>query len=257
MKRRTFVKAIPLGLAGATFSLNFPSLIAAVAGEKHTDWSYDDPESWGYLSQDYQVCSLGNQQSPIDLQSPISSELQPIEIVYQDIPLKLLNNSHTIQVNSNSDNYIIIDGEKFDLLQFHFHHPSEHTVTGKTYPMEVHFVHKNKEGSLAVLGVFLQEGQENAILKSIWEAMPSHKSEEKLIEGVKISLAQLLPNDQTMYRYFGSLTTPPCSEIVHWIVFQNPLEISSTQIHKFKQIFPLNARPIQPLNRRFLLSYSE
>ncbi|MEA5511998.1 carbonic anhydrase family protein [Crocosphaera sp. UHCC 0190] len=257
MKRRTFVKAIPLGLAGAVFSLNFPSLIAAVAGENHTDWSYDDPESWGELSADYQVCSVGNQQSPIDLQSPVSSELQPIEIVYQDIPLKIINNSHTIQVNSNPGNYIIIDGKKFDLLQFHFHHPSEHKMTGKAYPMEVHFVHKNQEGSLAVLGVFLQEGEENATLKSIWEAMPSHKSEEKLIKGVNISLPQLLPDDATSYRYFGSLTTPPCSEVVQWIVFQNPLEISSQQINQFRQIFPLNARPIQPLNRRFLLSFSE
>ncbi len=257
MKRRALIKAIPLGLGAATFSLSFPSLMAAIAGEKKEHWNYNNPENWGDISQEYQVCQVGTQQSPIDLVSSIPSKLDPVEVVYQDIPLKILNNSHTIQVNSNPGNYIILDGKKFDLLQFHFHYPSEHTLMGKTYPMEIHFVHKNSQDEFAVLGVFIKEGQTNPIIQSIWEVMPSQKTEETLIEEVKLSINKLLPKKSQAYRYFGSFTTPPCSEVVHWTVFNEPIEISSAQIDQFKHIFPLNARPIQPLNRRSILFFSK
>ncbi|ACK67145.1 Carbonate dehydratase [Rippkaea orientalis PCC 8801] len=255
INRRSLLKALPLGLAGTTFSFSFPSLIAAVAGEKHHEWNYEEPHKWGELTREYQACKLGQQQSPIDLESFVASSLQPIEISYQQIPLRIVNNGHTIQINTNPGNYIIVDGEKFDLLQFHFHHPSEHSLKRETYPMELHLVHQNKQGTLAVLAVFLKEGQENTHLKALWEAMPSHKIPEKLIDNVRVSLEDLLPKNPSIYRYFGSLTTPPCSEIVHWVIFQNPLEISATQIQKFHEIFPLNARPTQPINRRFILSY--
>ncbi|GBF87219.1 carbonic anhydrase [Aphanothece sacrum FPU3] len=228
--------------------------MAAIAGEKHAEWGYNNSEHWGDLAQDYAACKIGNEQSPIDLRSAIKSELQPIEISYQNIPLRLINNGHTIQVNSNPGNYLILDQTKFELLQFHFHHPSEHTITGEKYPMEIHFVHKNEQGLLAVVGVFLKEGAENKILEPIWKAMPNHKSSEKIIKEVALSMTELLPTNSNSYRYFGSLTTPPCSEIVNWVVFQEPIEISSAQINQFRQIFPLNARPIQPLNRRFLLT---
>ncbi|HAC66364.1 MAG TPA: carbonate dehydratase [Cyanothece sp. UBA12306] len=253
LNRRTLLKALPLGLAGTTFSLSFSSLIAAVAGEKNSEWNYEAPEDWGELSEEYKACQIGRQQSPIDLQTSIESTLKPIEFSYGEIPLRIINNGHTIQVNSNPGNYLIIDNEKFELLQFHFHHPSEHTIKGQNYPLELHLVHQNQQGYLAVLGIFLKQGQENASLKPVWDAMPSQKSPEKLIRDVQISLANLLPAESNRYHYFGSLTTPPCSEIVNWVVFQNPLEISVAQINQFHQIFPVNARPTQPINRRFLL----
>ena len=257
MKRRMLMKAIPLGLAGATFSLRFPSLMAAIAGEKEAAWSYNDPKNWGNLSQEYQVCTLGNQQSPIDLISPIPAQLDPIEIVYHDIPLNVIKNHYTLQVNNRLENYIILDEKRFDLIQFHFHHPSEHTVTGKTYPMEIHFVHKNNQNELVVVGIFLQEGKENEMLQPIWEIMSSQLTKETLIPGVNLPIQQLLPNNSPAYRYFGSLTTPPCSEVVQWIIFDDPIEISLEQIKQFQQTFPVNARPIQPLNRRFILSVSK
>ncbi|WP_267383378.1 carbonic anhydrase [Cyanobacterium sp. uoEpiScrs1] len=254
MDRRSFLKSIPVGLAGTTFSLSFPSLLAVIGKENHTEWDYRHPEQWGDISEEYRVCKTGKQQSPIDLQSPIESQLSRIEVSYQEIPLRIINNGHTIQVNSGPGNFISVDNQKFELLQFHFHHPSEHTVNGKNYPMEIHFVHRNEQGSLAVLGVPLKQGQEHQTLQSVWDNMPSRKSTERLISDRYISLDKLLPTSFDSYRYFGSLTTPPCSEIVYWIVFREPLEVSLMQIQQFKQIFPLNARPVQPINRRFILT---
>ncbi len=254
MDRRSLIKALPLGLAGTTFSFSFPSLLAAIARENYSQWNYQNPEQWGNISEEYRACKMGQQQSPIDLKSPIKSQLKPVEISYQEIPLQILNNGHTIQVNSIPGNFILLDNQKFELLQFHFHYPSEHRVKGQNYPMEIHFVHKNQQGSLAVLGVHLIQGQENRTLQLIWDGMPSQKSPERLIAELNICPRQLLPTNPDSYRYFGSLTTPPCSEIVHWVIFRDPLEISLEQIQQFKQIFPFNARPVQPLNRRFLLT---
>ena len=254
MDRRSFLKSIPVGLAGTTFSLSFPSLLAAIGKENHSEWDYQHPEQWGEISEEYRACQTGKQQSPIDLQSPIKSQLRHVEIFYQEIPLRIINNGHTIQVNSMPGNFIVVDDQKFELLQFHFHHPSEHTVKGKNYPMEIHLVHRNQQGSLAVLGVLLKKGQEHQTLQLIWDSMPSQKSTEKLISDHYISLTKLLPNNLDSYQYFGSLTTPPCSEIVYWIVFREALEVSFGQIQQFEQIFFSNARPVQPINRRFLLT---
>ncbi|XTZ09720.1 MAG: carbonic anhydrase [cyanobacterium endosymbiont of Rhopalodia yunnanensis] len=254
MDRRSFLKSIPVGLAGTTFSLSFPSLLAAIGKENHSEWDYRHPEQWGEISEEYRVCNIGKQQSPIDLQSPIKSQLGHVEIFYKEIPLRIINNGHTIQVNSVPGNFIIVDDQKFELLQFHFHHPSEHTVNGKNYPMEIHLVHRNQQGSLAVLGVSLKQGQEHQTLQLIWDSIPSRKSAEKLISDRYIPLNKLLPANFDSYRYFGSLTTPPCSEIVYWIVFREPLEVSLRQIQQFKQIFSSNARPVQPINRRFILT---
>ena len=120
--------------------------------------------------------------------------------------------------------------------------------------MEMHFVHANAKGELAVLGIFLREGTENTVLRSVWKAMPSKEAEATTVPGEQVDIAQLLPRDRSTFRYFGSLTTPPCSEIVKWIIFQDPIEVSSAQVAQFRDIFPLNARPTQPLNRRFLLT---
>ena len=255
INRRSFLKAIPIGLiSGKTFSFSFPSLTAAITKTNSSEWDYENPEQWGDISEEYRACKMGEQQSPIDLNSSVKSELKPVEIHYQDIPLRVINNGHSIQINNKLDNFIILDEQKFDLLQFHFHYPSEHTVTGKVYPMELHFVHKNQEGNLAVLAVFLKEGKENKTLKKIWDVMPSEKSPEKYLADVKISLSQLLPTNPDSYRYYGSLTTPPCSEIVNWVIFREAVEISPAQSQQFQDIFPFNARHTQPINRRFILN---
>lgn len=256
MQRRTILKLLALGGAGTAMGLGTTSLRGAIAGESGSTWGYigeGNPENWGNLSSTYSACKAGLEQSPIDLAGGIGAEVPNLEIKYNAIPLKILNNGHTIQVNASPGNSIMLEGEEYSLLQFHFHHPSEHTVDGKEYPMEVHFVHQNAKGELAVLGVFFTEGQENRAFMPVWKAMPTEKTSEQSIRDVQVNLTQMLPSDRDSYRYFGSLTTPPCSEIVRWIVFETPLELSSTQIEQFRQIFPLNARPTQPLNRRYLL----
>ena len=257
MKRRHFLgTALFAGGSMVAGGIAFSSLRAAVAGEGKKKWGYTGeaaPDNWGHLSPEYKVCQAGSQQSPIDLKQAVDADLSRLKIRYKDLPLKILNNGHTIQVNAVPGNRLILDGTPFELLQFHFHHPSEHTVKGKDYPMEVHFVHQSKTGELAVLGIFLKKGRENAALKPVWEAMPANKQAEKQISDVTVDIASILPVDRSTYRYFGSLTTPPCSEVVRWVVFEEPIEVSKAQIEQFKQIFPLNARPVQPLNRRFLL----
>ncbi|MEM8829960.1 MAG: carbonic anhydrase [Cyanobacteria bacterium P01_G01_bin.19] len=256
MDRRKLLQLLTFSGVSATLSVGMCSLSEAIASESGSGWGYTgegSPENWGDLSSTYTACKTGLQQSPIDLHSAIDANLTVVDVDYKSIPLTILNNGHTIQVNATTGNKIKLDDEEFELLQFHFHHPSEHTVDGKPYPMEMHFVHANSKGELAVLGVFLQEGAENTPLKPVWEAMPQRKGEPKEMPGVKIDISELLPTNREMYRYFGSLTTPPCSEIVKWIVYQEPIQVSSVQIDQFRKIFPLNARPVQLLDRRFIL----
>lgn len=240
-------------LAGAlAFSLN------AAAKEGHgTHWEYSGdtgPEKWGDLSEEFATCKTGKLQSPIDLNHGIEAELPKISFNYKAVPLKVLNNGHTIQVDQKGAGSAKIDGKDYDLLQFHFHYPSEHTVAGKAFPMEVHLVHKNAEGRLAVVGVFIKEGKENAALKAAWENMPEQGGTEKVVDGATFNSSSLLPKEKgDFHRYHGSLTTPPCSEGVLWTVLKDPIEMSKAQIDKFKAVVHENSRPVQPLNERFLL----
>lgn len=255
MERRKLLKLLALTGASSAVGLSSISLKKAMAADG-ISWGYvgeGSPEQWGELSSAYAACRTGSQQSPVDLQGAIGADLGTVEISYQPIPLSILNTGRTIQVNAPAGNSINLDGENFDLLQFHFHDPSEHTVEGRSYPMELHFVHANAKGELAVLGVFLEEGEENISLDPVWKAMPIQKTEAQTISGSQVDITKLLSNDRSVFRYFGSLTTPPCSEIVKWVVFQEPIQISAAQVAKFKEIFPFNARPVQPLERRFIL----
>lgn len=256
MKRRRMLQVLVLGGAGTGLGLDLTSQYPALAAELGRPWGYGGdtgPEHWGELSPEFQVCGLGREQSPIDLHHPISADLTPLILAYQPAPLMVLNNGHTIQVNINGGNTLDLDGKTYRLRQFHFHHPSEHTVAGAAFPMEVHFVHTHADGSLVVLGVFIQAGAENPALQPIWEAMPTHKSAVLTVPDVAIDPSDLLPSEDNTFRYFGSLTTPPCSEMVTWLVFQRPIEASRAQIDQFGQIFAHNARPVQPQNRRILL----
>ncbi|MBW4470449.1 MAG: carbonic anhydrase family protein [Stenomitos rutilans HA7619-LM2] len=256
MDRRNLLKLLTIGGVGTAVGVGGRSLTAAIASENHAEWGYvgaEDPTHWGDLSADYQACKAGQQQSPVNLQKMVKAELSPIQVAYHDIPLRVLNNGHTIQINAGPGNQITLNGTVYELIQFHFHHPSEHSLMSKAYPMELHLVHKDSKGELAVLGVFLQAGKENDVLKPIWAAMPSKKQPEKVVSGAKVPISSLLPAGREAYEYFGSLTTPPCSEIVNWVVFHDPIEVSQAQIDQFTRIFPLNARPVQPLNHRFLL----
>lgn len=220
------------------------------------DWSYSGiagPEHWGDLSPEFSACSLGEEQSPIDLRQPVKADPGAMVIDYQTVPLRIMNTGHSIQVNVDPGNTVTLNNHTFTLKQFHFHHPSEHTVDGINLPMELHLVHANHQGKLAVLGIFMVEGEPNPTLKLVWEAMPSQPSEEITVASAIINLAALVPEQRASFRYLGSLTTPPCTEAVQWVVFQSPLEVSTAQLGAFQALFPLNARPVQARNHPFLL----
>lgn len=258
MDRRTLLKLFGFGALEISFGVSFPSRVSAAVG-REVHWGYigeSGVKNWGNLSPEFQVCKTGIQQSPIDLQGAIAAQMSPIEIDYQESPLRIVNNGHTIQVNYEPGSSIKLDGQIFNLVQFHFHDPSEHTIEKKPFDMELHLVHRSEAGALAVIGVLLKQGQHNAALQPIWDAFPNRNEPEQVVKTVKINAEEFLPKDRNVYRYFGSLTTPPCSQGVNWIVMQQPIEISQDQIERFANLISIDARPVQPLNNRFVLRSS-
>lgn len=226
---------------------------AAVNAKPH--WAYEGavgPAAWGTLSEEYAVCSTGMSQSPIDIKKYQPIGLEDIAFNYQPEGMKVKNNGHTIQANVDAGSTITLDNVTYNLLQFHFHTPSEHTLLGRALPMEMHLVHKDAEGNLAVVGVLINVGAANANYSEIWKHMPAVADEEQPVPA-PLDPVTLLPKDRRAYRYSGSLTTPPCSEGVNWLLLANPIQMSAEQIAAFKMLFPLNARPVQPLHDRPVL----
>lgn len=229
-------------------------------------WGYGEeagPAVWGQLSADYAACAEGQNQSPIDLAAATPGEVEEVRaqfpkadlrIVNQGDVLEALDNGHTIQVNYDGGETLTVGDESYRLLQYHFHSPSEHTVGGEHFPMEMHLVHQSSSGGLAVIGVFIEEGEHNHTVDPIWKNLPDEKGEEVELEGVQVDIDEILPISPTTYRYFGSLTTPPCSEGVHWLVMTEPIALSSSQIDDFREVFFGNNRPTQPLNDREVIT---
>lgn len=216
-------------------------------------WTYEGeegPEHWGDLDPAYAACETGTSQSPIDVSNPAEQDLANIAFYYQPSQVNILNNGHTVQVNYDAGSYIELDGVRYDVAQFHYHAPSEHAVDGKLFAAELHIVHKNADGGFAVVGILLDEGSQNDAFQPFIENLPAEKSDPKNT-GVTLNAADLLPAEKTTFRYNGSLTTPPCTEGVHWLVMTTPVEISSEQRDALASIFEEgNNRPIQPLNDR-------
>ncbi len=222
--------------------------------EKH--WTYEGdtgPEHWGELKPDYKSCSIGTQQSPINLAKPVHASLSQLVLNWKPFPLTVSHNGHTIVVNIPPGNTTTEgDGEVFNLIQFHIHHPSEHLVDGKTFALEAHFVHFNeKKDAALVIGVFMSEGASNESWASVFANMPKEKGDTKTT--LTLDATKLLPTNHDRYRYEGSLTTPACGEIVHWNVLKVPMTATADQIKAVGALFSNNARPVLPLNRRFLL----
>jgi carbonic anhydrase len=225
-------------------------------------WGYEaseGPSKWGSLSPKWAVCSSGKMQSPIDIEKTarmdlpeLRAEFKPavLKIVHHEHMADVINTGHSIQVNYTEGDTLKVGGEEFQLLQYHFHSPSEHTVGGKHFPIEMHMVHKSANEKLAVVGVFIEEGKHNSAFDPVWSNLPSSKSVQHHLEHVTVDVNQLLPTSKTTYRYDGSLTTPPCSEGVKWIVMTDPVQISAQQINAFRNVMKDNNRPVQPLNAR-------
>lgn len=234
------------------FALFLMTSSSAVAGE-NTHWGYsgdEGPENWGTLNREFLECSAGKNQAPINIADTIESQLPPIRINYHSGGDEIFNNGHTIQVNYAPGNTIRIDKDEYELKQFHFHAPSENTIDGSSYPMEAHFVHADKLGNLAVVALMFKTGETNRELEKAWAQMPENVG-DKWELSKKVNANALLPHDRDYYYFNGSLTTPPCSEGVHWFVMKRYVTASKAQIEKFsKTIHHPNNRPIQPLNAR-------
>jgi len=219
------------------------------AGEKHTaHWDYEGamgPENWG---KEFPTCGKGKSQAPLNIKGPFEKVRFSVAPDYKQGQLKIVNNGHTIQVNVPVGSKIRIDGRAYDLLQFHFHRPSEEHIDGKPSAMVVHFVHKNLEGELAVLAVMLREGNENPGIKTLWTYAPQKEGPEVVPDGVLFNPANLLPREMDFFHYDGSLTTPPCTEKVKFFILKTQVNISKEQVAEFP--FKLNARPLQPANGR-------
>ena len=233
---------------------NAKTTTSGAHGKAAPHWTYDGlngPDHWGALDEAYGTCASGTQQSPIDLKEGRLAPLAPIEIKWTPFLPTVINNGHTIKVDTDKQGSMVLDGKTYTLLQFHFHHESEHTINGRHYPLEAHFVHQAKDGSLGVLGVFFKEGNANPALQKIWNLAPLDPGEMKAEKRFKPGA--LLPRNRDYFRYEGSLTTPPCSEVVSWVVFSQPIEASKAQIDAFAGLYSHNYRPLQKANRRFIL----
>ena len=220
------------------------------ASDATPHWTYDEVKGWGELTPAYAECKVGKAQSPINIQtkSVQKASLTPIKTTYKAAPAEVVNNGHTIQVNLSDAGAAAVPSGEYQLLQFHFHTPSEEKINGTSFPLVAHLVHKNADGKLAVIAVLFKEGKENPALTSIFATMP--KVEGKAALPANFDATALLPNSLGFYAFTGSLTTPPCSEGVAWQVLNTPVEISKAQIAAFRKIYKLNARPVQALNGR-------
>lgn len=218
-------------------------------------WGYgaeDGPAVWGELASAYALCTVGTRQSPIDLVDATPARVPALTFHYRPMALRVANNGRTIEVSSGGDNWIEVGGARYELAQFHFHTPSEHTVNGESLDMEVHLVHRNEAGELAVVGVFVRRGGEHPVLDALVEHLPQ-SGESLSPSGARVDASELLPRTQRSFRYEGSLTTPPCAEGVRWFVLETPVQISDAAFAAFEAVLGKNNRPVQPLNDRELL----
>lgn len=248
MERRNFIKSLAL-LAAC------PLCVKPAFAAEGVHWSYEGekgPEHWGALSEENSACSAGSQQSPIDIRGAIKADLPDLGLDWKSGGT-ILNNGHTIQVKAAPGGTLSRGDKTYELVQYHFHAPSEHMVEGKNFAMEVHFVHKHVEtGALGVLGVFITPGADNATFASLAAKFPQKAGEEAALDTV--DPRGLLPGSLDYWAYEGSLTTPPCSEIVDWMVARTPIEVAASDIEKFTALYSMNARPALSANRRYVLS---
>ena len=263
-------------LAGAMAAL----LLAACSGTQPTSepasegqeavhavhWGYEadnGPDEWGSMDSDWILCAEGREQSPVDLANAAKIDLpqvaihmpsdQDVEVMNQEGVIDALDNGHTIQINTRGTERMSVGDQTYALVQFHFHAPSEHTLDGEHFPMEMHLVHQAEDDSLAVVGVLVEEGAENPGIAPLWEQLPRGSGTETTLQIPAEFAEQLFSGDPTgVFHYRGSLTTPPCSEGVSWYVRRTPTQLSKDQIAAFTAVYDHNNRPVQALNDRTL-----
>jgi len=226
----------------------------ADAGERALHWGYEGrggPQAWGKLKPEFSTCAIGKRQSPIDIRDGVALDLEPLKFDYRPSRFGVIDTGHTVQVNLAPGNSIDINGRRYELQQFHFHRPSEERINGRQFDMVVHLLHKNAEGRPAMVAVLLERGAAQALRQTVWNNLALEQGEEATARA-SIDLNDLLPAQRGYYTYMGSLTTPPCSEGVLWVVLQQPMQVSGAQIDIFSRLYPMNARPIQQASGRLI-----
>lgn len=224
-------------------------------GEVHWDYEGEHgPDHWGGMKPEFNACAVGKRQTPIHIQSTdtVPGPAEPIEFHYSGSGGSVVNNGHTIQVDPMGHNWIKVRGSVYKLVQFHFHHPAEEKVNYKGFAMVAHLVHKNEVGQLAVVAVLMDVGSNNNFVQKVWTRMPLDTSDRVPLPDELLDLNELLPTDQRYYQFMGSLTTPPCTEGVLWMVLKQPVTLGSDQLKLFTRLFPMNARPVQAVNGRLV-----
>jgi carbonic anhydrase len=223
---------------------------------KHTHhWSYDGergPEHWAQLTPDYAACGSGHQQSPINITGAEEGSLESIHFEYKPSLLRIVDNGHTVQVNYAPGSFISVFGKKYNLVQLHFHHPSEEQVNGESFELVAHLVHEDSEHHKAVVAVLFHTANSNPLVKTLFTSIPNEKGKERVTSKM-INAVDLLPSSRAYFTFSGSLTTPPCTEGVTWFVLRTPMTLSRAELALFSERYPHNARPIQALNSRRIL----
>ncbi len=243
-----------VGLIAAA-TLSFAGVTGAGHHAEHPHWGYkgkNGPEHWGEIAPEFRLCKEGVNQSPIDLSRFIEAELPKLKITYAGNAKNVVNNGHTIKVETMGLNEVVVDGVPFRLVQFHFHTPSENKIKGEQFPMEAHFVHKSDSGDYLVIALMFVEGKENKALQKILNDLnPKVGAKQQLHE--MFNPGELFPRKLDYYRFVGSFTTPPCTEGVRWLVLKKSVEASKDQIALMHKIMGDNNRPVQPLKARCIL----
>lgn len=228
------------------------------AGEQaqwRTAWSYEGakgPAHWAELDPEYAACN-GKQQSPIDIQETKKGNLPGLQFEFKTGPLHVINNGYTavrVDYPKGNGNFLVAGDERYELTQFHFHHPGEELLHGKGYDMVVHLMYAASDGKVAGVAVMVNEGRANPVVEELWKYMPQTVGKSHEIPGVELNPAGLIPKDAGYYTYTGSVTAPPCTEGVKWFVLKTPVEFSSAEIGAFAKLYPHDVRPVQPLNGR-------
>lgn len=222
---------------------------------QEVDWAYSGatgPESWGQLKPAYRQCMLGKRQSPIDIRDGLQVQLDPIQFDYRPTRFRVIDTGRTVAVKFDLGNSITVMGQRYELVALHFHRPSEERVNGRAYPMSAHLLHKSPAGQYAVVAVLLDQGEPQPLVQQVWNNLPLEKHQEQLAQS-PMDPGQILPLQRAQYyTYMGSLTTPPCTEGVLWMVMKQPVTVSIEQIDIFHRLYPMNARPVQPTSGRMI-----
>jgi carbonic anhydrase len=248
-------KAAEMATAGLQAKTDKPAGGSASSQHGEIHWAYSGeagPQAWGQLKPEFQTCTSGTRQSPVNIDdaTTLQGPAEPLQFRYQASSGSVVNNGYTIQVDVQGDNTLTVRGSEYKLVQFHFHTPSEERINNRSFAMAAHLLHRNQEGQLAMVAVLLEPGAANSLIHAVWTHMPLDINDRVRLPSGSINLQDLLPQDQRYYQFLGSLSTPPCTEGVLWMVIKQPAAVSREQIRLFTQLYPNNTRPVQPLNGR-------